>query len=155
MTSQLRLTVGTALLIPIAMANMGGGCTFPGLFPDPDPIVIDFVDVELSNEALDPVAPGLYVDGALFQELEDEPLAVGERGVQVRFDCFAGTTLQTDALLLTAAGAIASDNAPLLQEGIDFNCGDVISYFFVENGVDPFFTRVERNGVFLTDKPIR
>ena len=145
MTPNARFVLRSAVLIPVTLAMLASDCSFSGFLPFPRPpvVVLDFVDVELINDSpFDPVDPGLFVDGALFDDL---PLAPGEASF-LTFNCFAGTTLQTDAILLTPVGGIPSD---------EFLCGDTVSFIFVDNGIDPFFTRVEVNGVFVTDKPIR
>jgi hypothetical protein len=133
-------------LSAVALSTVGQGC--PSFLPSPPVVVVPTtVDIELINTTVDPVDPGLFVDNSLV--VVDPPLAPGET-VQLNFDCFAGTTFQTDGTLLTVV-PIASDNVPIAEEGVEFLCGDVVSFLYVDNGVDPFFTRLEVNGNFVSD----
>ncbi len=129
-----------------ALLGVAGQSCPRTFFPPP----ADFVTVELINETDFPVDPGLFVDGLEFV-LEGDPLLAAGEIVTLEFDCFAGTKLQTDAILLAPEGQILSDNVPLVEEGFEFLCGDVVSFIFIDNGVDPFYTEVDVNGEFVMD----
>ena len=47
--------------------------------------------------------------------------------------------------------AIESDHAPLLVEEDHFECGDIISFIFIDEVGGDFFTRVEVNDQFVMD----
>jgi hypothetical protein len=124
------------------LTMMGGQCTIQlPFFPPP----VRVVQVELENRTGARVDPGLLVDGALV--IIDPPLARGEI-VVLEVDCFRRTTLQTDAWLLVSPLAIPSENVPLVQEGFEFLCGDVVSFIFAEDAFG-FFTNVRVNGFLL------
>jgi hypothetical protein len=76
-------------------------------------------------------------------------LAPGEI-VTVEFDCFAGTTFETDATLFLPEGQVISDNVPIAEENFEFLCGDTIHFIFIDDGQE-FFTRLEVNGQFVSD----
>jgi hypothetical protein len=134
------------LLFCAAMVGvMGTECSI-SLIPPPSPEpVFTTVDVELVDNTPDAVDPGLFVDGVA--HVFDPPLAPGDSLV-VTLDCFAGTTLQTDATLLDSAGAIPSDNVPLLTEGVDYSCGDTVTFVFTQDAFG-FFTQVLVNGTLV------
>lgn len=134
------------LLFGATMVGVTGQqCTISSVpIPGPAPVATT-LDVELVNNTPDPVDPGLFVDGIAY--LVDPPVASGDSLV-LTTDCFAGTTVQTDASLLTGGGAIPSDNVPLLVEGSDYTCGDRVTFVFAEDAAG-FFTQVLVNGVIL------
>jgi len=135
---------GQMVVLGVVLAGaMGAQCSIAFL-PPPAP-VIRTVDVQLVNNTPDPVDPGLFVDGVL--HVFDPPLAPGE-SVALTVDCFADTTLQTDALLLGAAGDFASQTIPLLVEGRDFFCGDAVTFTFVKDAAG-FFTQADVNGILV------
>jgi hypothetical protein len=134
---------GIILALMAITANLAGNCP-PVILPP----VLDFVEVELINDAFDPVEPNLFVDGVEF--IIDPPLLPGEilppeDLPPLDFPCGVGTTIETFATLLAPFGDIFSVNDPFLEEGFEFFCGDLISFVFVDDGVD-FFTEVFVNG---------
>jgi len=121
------------------------------------------VDIELVNMTDYPVDPGLYVDPdelffatSVFTEENyvpvEPPLASGEI-VTLTFDCDDIGTAGTDYawLLVSSLESVESDNAPTVREEDDFECGDVISFIFIDEVGGDFFTRVEVNGRFVED----
>lgn len=148
MTYRTRLTRMALLLLcgTGVVSVMGAQCTVSGL-PVPEPIfVVGTVDVELINNSPEYVAPGLFVDGVAY--VVDPPLSPGE-SIVVTVDCFAGTPIEIDAAQVFADGTVLSDNVPLLVEGIDYLCGDTVSFFFVEDA-QGFFTQVAVNGALFS-----
>ncbi|UCD27852.1 MAG: hypothetical protein JSV03_12200 [Planctomycetota bacterium] len=147
----------------IMMGVMGGPCDIT-VFPE-GIISFDAVTVELVNTTAYPVEPYLYVDPdenifSAAQIINDEnfvlldpPVQPGEI-VQLSFDCdMIGSIVSDHAwLLLSDLEAIESDNGPLLTEEEEFQCGDIISFIFIDEGPGgAFFTRVEVNGRFVED----
>jgi hypothetical protein len=114
-----------------------GGTVFVPV-PTP-PIEVDFVDLELVNTSDGSVDPGIFIDGV--EQIIDPPLDPGEV-VEFTVDCFLGTVVESDAFLFTTSGPLLSDNAPLLIEGVDFFCGDLISFVYIRD-FEGFFTQVE------------
>jgi hypothetical protein len=162
--------IGSALLFSVLGVQCGvpgspfdglpiGDGSFDGLpFDDADEIV----DIELVNFTAYDVDPRIFIhpdDDVTFEELfRDEnmlivepPLLPDELAVYT-FDCDDVGTVASDfaLLLLSPAEAIESDNGPVVFKDFDFWCGDMVSFIFIDDGVD-FFTRVEVNGEFLTD----
>ena len=127
------------------VAILGARCGIPIFDPGP---VVETVRVELENDTDTPVNPNLFVDGIL--HLVDPPLAPFDM-LPLDVDCFADTRLQTQADLLTGAGAIASDNDPYVDQGYEFYCGDTVRFAFAEDELG-FFTAVFVNG-FQIDAP--
>lgn len=140
--------------------SLGSNCSItgiPGL-----PVVDEIVTIELVNTTNFEVDPLLFVhpdetapvNVAAQPEWEfvlDPPLAPGEIA-EIDFECFdIGTVVSDRALLLTPGTPVASDNAPVVRWGLDYDCGDFVSFIFVDDPASVFFTRVEVNGVFVTD----
>lgn len=150
------------LALALAVLVAGAGCpSFDFPFPRDEPVVI-----ELINAADHPVDPRLYVspyedddidgilDPANFIDI-GEPIAVGEPPVEITFQsCAEAGAMVTDfaQLLISETQFIESDNAPIIRRGIDFDCGDTVTFIFIDAGEGEFYTRVEVNGVFLTDR---
>jgi len=127
------------------------------------PFVQETVDIELINLTDYEVDPFIYIDPDNDVSIDDlfvednffpvePPLAVDELAT-FTFDCADVGTVASDFawMLISDEEAIESDNGPIVTEGLDFTCGDVVSFIFIDDGVD-FYTRVEINGVFLTDR---
>ncbi|HOW18036.1 MAG TPA: hypothetical protein PLC79_03285 [Phycisphaerae bacterium] len=143
-----RRFVRTGMMVALGVlvvGVMGAQCSITLLPPPVEVPVVTTVDIVLVNNTPDPVDPGLFVDGVL--HVFDPPLAPGE-SVALTVNCFADTTLQTDAFLLDAAGDFESQTAPLLVEGQDFFCGDAVTFTFVLDAAG-FFTQADVNGVLL------
>jgi hypothetical protein len=59
--------------------------------------------------------------------------------------------MMTDhAEMYTDCCTIESDNAPIIREKDDFDCFDVVSFVFIDTGVE-FYTAVEVNGYLFID----
>lgn len=136
------------------LANLAGNCPPPVGFPPPI-IIDDFVEVELINDAFDPVDPALFVDGIeepIFPPLEPGEIFPDPDLLPLDFPCGVGTTIETFATLLVDPFDpffdVASVNDPFLEEGFEFLCGDLITFIFVDDGFD-FFTEVEVNGELI------
>ncbi len=129
------------VLSALALSATAQQCPFG---PPPPVVTPTTVDIDLVNEAFDAVDPGLFVDGFFF----DAGLIAPGDFVPLVADCGIGTTLQTDAILVTSLGDVLSDNFPLVQEGVDFLCGDLVSFVFIEDEFG-FHTQVEVNGELI------
>ena len=147
----------------ILIGVMGGPCDIT-VFPE-GIITLDSVTVELVNTTAYPVEPNLYVDPQenIFTTsniVTDEnfvnfgiPIQPGEI-VQLALDCDEIGSIISDHAYLFVSDfeLIESDNGPLLIEEDDFECGDIISFIFIDEGIGgEFFTRVEVNGRFVED----
>ncbi len=147
--------------IVTAVAVMGADCTF---LPFP---VRSTVDVELVNLTDYPIDPRLFIDPSddiqFYEDLVndfnwvevDPPLAPDEVAVFTFYCDDAGTIASDYALLLLSADeGYESANGPWVVYGYDYLCNDTISFIFIDEfdiGGD-FFTRVEVNGEFVTDR---
>jgi len=155
--------VGVAIGGAVLFSSLGLQCGVPGLPFEGLPFGHDTVDIELVNFTDYDVDPRIFIhpdDDVSFDELFREenmllvepPLLADELAV-FTFDCDDVGTVASDFawLLLSPTEAVESDNGPVLFKGLDFYCGDTVSFIFIDDGVD-FFTRVEVNGQFLTDR---
>ncbi len=136
---------------------MGADCVpFP---PEPVP---DTVVIELANYAEFPVEPWLFVDPVVGVAIEE--LLVEENWVQID-PLLEPSELATLEFYCTEVGTMASDHAwmyisdteyyespdgPVLDQGVDFECGDTITLNFIDDG-QVFYTLVEINGQPLPD----
>jgi hypothetical protein len=142
----------------VLAGTMGQGCLFPA--PEPDPVT-----VELTNLTSNEVQPYLWADSAIIDDPKvimstpvidiGLPLAPGtpdfpaERATATFACADAGTIVVDGDLLLVPDGSLASENILLLQEGRDFNCGDVLSFYYNVDPEGKFFTSVYLNGEYL------
>ncbi len=128
----------------------------------PPPFGPRFVDIELVNFTDFDVDPRIFihpVSGVPFEELfrpeneliVDPLLLPGEEAI-FTFRCQDVGTIGSDFALMfiTPILAIESDNGPVVDEGIDFFCGDIVSFVFIDDGIE-FYTSVEVNGVIIID----
>ena len=130
------------VLASVLLSNLGARCSTS--------LPSQSVTVELINNTIDPVNPGLFVDGTEFIIDPDAPdLAPGEI-VTLEFDCTAGTRFDTEATLFTPTEDVFSDNVPIAEENFEFFCGETLSFIFIDDG-QTFFTRLEVNGHFVSD----
>lgn len=107
----------------------------------------DFVIVELVNETGNPVDPGLFVEDVF---VDTDPIDPATQRID-EVDCFPGDLIGVDPLLLLSADdELASINVPELIEGVDYFCGDVVTFFFTLDDEGVFFVDVAVNDVLLT-----
>ena len=146
----------------VMVGGMGGACDLT-ILPG-GVIAFDSVTVELINTTDYQVEPNLYVDAdddaSASDIVTDEnfvdigvPLEPGETA-QLAFDCDAIGSIMSDHafLYISDLEQVESDNGPLLTREDDFDCGDIISFIFIDEWPEGvFFTRVERNGDFVED----
>jgi len=146
----------------VLMGVMGGPCD---ITISPDGIItFDSVTVELVNNTDYPIEPYLFVDedenvsvdGLVVDEnfVALDPLLQPDEIIELAFDCDEiGSIISDRAWLVVSDTEIyESDNGPLLREEDDFECGDVISFIFIDEGPEgSFFTRVEVNNQFVED----
>lgn len=131
---------------PVLSGVMGAQCSL--VLPGGGVIIPadDFVTVELVNETDFPVDPGLFLEGEFIDNDLLDPLVVRTEEV----DCLPGDRLGADAILyLSPNEEVYSDNVPELEEGFEYVCGDVITFFFTLDADGVFFTEVAVNDVFL------
>jgi len=158
------ITAAATLLASVfALAAMGPSCG--DLLPPPDNRPMQLT-VELVNATPFEVLPELYVDPEKRVYVGDQivaddnfvdigdPLAPGEI-VELGFDCADAGSFYSDHALMLPPGlrSVPSDNAPLLRQGIEFRCGDTVSFIFIyaTTPAPEFFTRIEVNGRFVMD----
>ena len=124
----------------------------------------DPVTVKLTNYGAYTLDPRLYVssdksvgyDGELITSAHrvavNPPVAAGET-VTLVFNCADIGTITTDhaRLNLTSSTTKSSDNGPWLVQDQVFACGDTITFIYIDDSVDGFYTRVEVNSTFLED----
>lgn len=136
--------------LAFAMAGSDSSCSFSGLpifDPDDDVIIVDdFVTVELVNNTGFLVDPGLFVSGELI--IIDPPLDPGEL-LTLDIDCFLEDVLEVDATLLLPDADLLAVNVPVLEEGISYLCGDIVTFFFEQDITGQFFVEVAVNDVLL------
>lgn len=136
--------------------SLGQTCALPF-----SPFEPPLVDIELVNYTAYDVDPYIFIHpdsgvplDVLFQpenELIVDPLLAPEEVAVYTFDCLDVGTIGSDFALmyLSPFEVIESDNGPYVDKGIDFFCGDIVSFIFIDDGVD-FFTEVEVNGELIT-----
>ncbi len=139
---------------------MGADCaSFPPFGPVP---VADTVVIELANYTEFSVEPWLFVDPVVGVAIEQ--LLVEENWVEVdpplepselatyEFYCEDVGTLASDHawMYISDTEYYESDDAPVLDQGIDFACGDTVTLNFIDDG-QVFYTLVEVNGQPLPD----
>lgn len=143
-------TLGTACSgLSIDLPLPGGGA-----------ITFNTMEIELVNTTAYPVEPRLFVDpdddAFIVDEEENRirivpPVNPGEV-FAMRLPCADTGSIQTDhAVLITALDLVESDNDPTVRKYTDFECGDTVSFIFIDEIGGDFFTRVEVNGVFVED----
>jgi hypothetical protein len=136
---------------------LGGSCdgTMISLPLDGAVITYNTLTVELVNTTPYPVAPRLYVaeDNDTWDVDDDEnwvlvePIPPGQT-VGFHFACGESGAIQTDhAVQLRPWGEEReSDNDPTVRLGDDYDCGDTVSFIFVDEPGEDFETRVAVNG---------
>ncbi len=145
----------------VLMGTMGSSCTIIPLFP----VASDDVTVELTNLTGNQVQAFLWSDPGTLSDPTDlmltPPYNLGAPSnpgtedtlpetVTVTLTCEEAGTLVVDGnLSLIPAGAVASANILLLQEGRDVFCGDIGSFYYEVDNEDVFFTSVDVNDVYL------
>lgn len=154
---------GLSLLIVLIIGVMGGDCvsTFPPL-PGPDGPSI--VTLELVNDTDFFVDPFIYVhpdeNVPVSVLISDENLVLLdppelEPGEIVELDFFCediGAVITDRPLLLDGDLAFESSNSPLLRWGDDFLCGDLVTFFYLEDPVTgEFFVEPRVNNTIVPD----
>lgn len=155
-----------ALTAAAALAGvLGGNCTgltVTGIpLPGGGTIDINTVTVELVNMTAYPVEPRLFVDpeddswdvdDGANRVFLDAPIRPGEL-VRLTFTCARAGAIETDhaVMLIPFHEDEESDNDPIVRRHDDFNCGDVVSFIFIDEPGEDFYTRVEVNGRFVKD----
>lgn len=144
----------------VVVGSLGADCS--SLIPTP--ANTDPVTVKLTNYGAYTLDPRLYVssdttvgyDGALLTSAHrvavNPPVAAGET-VTLVFNCADIGTITTDhaRLNITPSTTKASDNGPWLVQDQVFACGDTITFIYIDDSVDGFYTRVEVNSTYLED----
>ncbi|GEM_PF-1506049 len=137
-----------SLLFPLlAILTLAGnmGCPAPG----GDVILPDFVTLELVNETPFEVDPGVFINGS---QLNTGLLFPAPDELVLDVDCFPGDLIEIDAILLDPfdpAFDVLSANVPVLEEGFEFLCGDIITIFYTQDAFGTFFVEVAVNDVLL------
>ncbi|HOW70730.1 MAG TPA: hypothetical protein PKY77_09025 [Phycisphaerae bacterium] len=144
----------------LVVGSLGADCA--SLIPDT--INSDPVTVELVNYGAYSLDPRLYVspsqsigyDGELLASANHvavTPAVASGETVTLVFNCADIGTITTDhaELYLTSSTTKASDNGPWLVQDQVFSCGDTITFIYIDDDVDGFYTRVEVNDTFLED----
>ncbi|GMV95661.1 MAG: hypothetical protein AMXMBFR83_00330 [Phycisphaerae bacterium] len=115
----------------------GGGIFIP---------IVDSVTVELVNETDYPVDPGLFLDGEFIDNEIIDPLTLRTLDV----DCRRGDLLGADGFLyLSPDEGVYSDNVLELEEGFEYECGDVVTFFYTVDDEGVFFLEAAVNDVLL------
>jgi hypothetical protein len=152
---------GLTLLTLLAIGAMGGDCDV--VIPPPDP-VDPLVTVRMENTTGFFVDPFIYVhpdESVPFSVLvRDENLVLlvppelepGEI-VELDFECIdIGAVITDRPLLLDGDQAFESINSPLLRFGEDFECGDLITFVYIDDlDTGEFFVQPEVNGRVVPD----
>ena len=151
------------------LRGMIGGLVLAAVMgPSCADIVINLPDrpvrIELINTTDYYVDPGLYIhpDAEVY---DDDRLITDQTWIDIG-DPLAPLEMWTYDFLCSEAGTVVSDfawlfiddeeyvsseNGPLVTYGRDFQCGDTISFIFVDTIEGFFYTEVEINGVLLTE----
>ncbi len=169
-TEQMSKRTTRVWIIPLLFLTlfgvMGGDCdiNIPSIpLPDPNP-VDPLVTVELVNTTDFFVDPFIYVhpdEAVPFSVLtRDENLIVldppelepGEI-VELDFECVdIGAVITDRPLLLDGDVAFESTNSPLLRWATDYECGDLVSFVYVDDlDTGEFFVQAEVNGFIVAD----
>lgn len=151
------------LCVPIAAGVSGANCTgltFVLPLPGGGAIQFNTVTVELWNTTAFPVEPRLFVDpedDSLDVDADENrvrvapPVGPGEV-VTLTLACGSTGAIETDhAVLILPGEDVESDNDPIVRRHDDFNCGDTVTFIFMDEPGDDFHTRVEVNGRFVED----
>lgn len=122
-----------------------------------EPVTVELINTLPANE----VQPFFYSDPGTLDFAEDvmipanlvdigPPLAPLE-GVSLTLACEdAGTfVMDADMYLAPTGQPAASSNILLLQEGVEFFCGDIVSFYYEVDAGGVFFTSVDVNDVYL------
>lgn len=130
----------------------------------PNPTNTEPVTVELTNYATYTLDPRLFVssdqsigyDGQLIttaNRVAVNPPVAARETVTLVFNCADIGTITSDhaRLNVTSTTTKASDNGPWLVRDQVFTCGDKITFIYIDDAEDGFYTRVEINGDFLED----
>ncbi len=135
--------------LPLAVLALtaGQGCPSPG----PDVIETDAFGLDLVNNTSFEVDPGVQVDESLLELGTLAPLEGSDVAVAFDVDCFAGDTLTIEPILFLASDTqVLTANGPVvLEEGIDYVCGDIIRLEFSQDGTGAFFVDVFVNDVLI------
>jgi hypothetical protein len=145
------------LFLCVLAVVTGSGCPSDGRQQPPTVITAigthipaDAIGFDMANRTEFDVDPGVFVGQF---ELNLGTLAPfeghGDTAVSFQVDCFSGDTLTVDPILFTPAGdAFFAVNAPVvLQQGVDYLCGDNIGIGYTLDGQGNFFADVAVNGV--------
>lgn len=136
-----RLMVSVGLVGPLAAA---GGCPLSSV------PFFNVVEVQVTNESSFDVAPNIFYDDSASFFSADRPLATGlvapGETLVFTFDCDALEQIVSDGAEQIAPDAdyIAFPSL-FLEQGSEFECGDVIEFIFLGDGID-FGVLVAVNG---------
>jgi hypothetical protein len=151
--------------LPLAtlVFSSGPGCPGVNVVVDTPPVVIredpgtviviepDAFGIDLVNDTLFDADPGVWVDDFLLDLGTLAPLEGTDFPVAFDVDCFAGDTLTIDPTLLLPANVdlVAANGPVVLEEGIDYLCGDIITIELSQDGSGTFFVDVFVNDVLI------
>jgi hypothetical protein len=151
--------------LPLALLalNSGQGCFNTNVVDVRDPPVIveeppgtvvvvepDAFGIDLINDTVFDVDPGVSIDDFVLDLGVLAPLEGSDVPVPFDVDCFPGDTLTIDPTLLQPGGVdVLVANPLVIEEGIDYFCGDIITIDFFQDNTGTFFI-----DVFVNDQLI-
>jgi hypothetical protein len=137
------LSAGLASALLLLCA--GTGC------PSNAVVVPDTFGIDLVNDTDFEVDPGVSVDQFPLDLGTLGPLEGSDVPVAFDVDCLPGDTLTIDPILfLPDTDALAANGPIVLEEGIDYFCGDILTLEFSQDAAGTFFVDVAVNGTFIT-----
>ena len=136
--------------LPLAVLVLSAGQGCPS--QPPDVIEANTFGLDLVNNTSFEVDPGVQVDEFLLGLGTLAPLEGTDLPVAFDVDCSAGDTLTIEPILfLTSDTQVLTANGPIvLEEGVDYVCGDIIRLEFSQDGTGAFFVDVFVNDVLIT-----
>ncbi len=150
-SSRSRRSAWLFLFLPLAILAGASGFGCPPIF-DGGVIVEDFVTFELINETPFEVDTGIFIDDFLVDFGEFNVLLPFEAAPLLDVECIPGDVITIDAILLDPVDPlldVPSANVPVLVEGFDYFCGDLITVFYTQDAVGTFFVDVAVNDILL------
>jgi hypothetical protein len=157
--SRLALSRGLVALWAGGLFAVAGGCgtTTRDQPPTVSPALLGAdippgaIGIDLANETAFTIDPLIWVGGYPLGLRTLAPLEGFGEGTAYDVDCFSGDELVIDpALLLEDGDQVLPVNGPVvLQEGVDYFCGDLISVYPRLDEEGTYFVAVSVNDFFV------